>query len=73
MTTQTVFTFTSEDVRQYCLEQLEKDSKDYDYLTLEEHRWMLSTLLQVEQVTTLQKLCEELQRCATAIELLERR
>jgi hypothetical protein len=60
------FTFTSEDVRQYCLEQLEKDSKDCHYLTLEEYRWMLSTLLQVEQT-------ESLARIASSLEGLEAR
>ena len=58
---QTPFTFTSEDIRSYALEQLEKDARQNgDFLTVAEYRDMLRLLLQAEQTIALASIARNL-------------
>jgi len=57
---QGTFTFTSEDIHQYCLDQLEKDSRNPDFLSVDEYRQMLSMLLQAEQTIALASIARNL-------------
>ena len=62
---QIAFTFTTEDIQGYCLEQLERDSKmGGDHLTLEEYRAMLNMLLLAEQTEALKRIAARLTELA---------
>jgi len=60
--TQTPFTFSVEDIRKYCLEQLELDSRKCgEHLTMEEYRQVLAMLVQTEQAQALQRIASSLE------------